>query len=71
MKLIPLPVWLEQTFGEHQPTINTARAWCRQGRIKPTPKKIGRTYYLQPNAEHVNNASSNTRLIERILGETA
>lgn len=69
-KLIPLQHWAERTF-DPPPHPDTLRRWCRQGRIHPRPKKIGRTYYLHPDAEHVDNAQSQPRLADRILAETA
>ena len=65
-KYIPLTEWLALTFGEFAPSIETARRWCRQGKIHPRPQKIGRGYYLHPDAKHVDNSHSATRLVDRI-----
>lgn len=68
-KLITLRHWAEQTF-DPPPHPNTLRRWARLGKIQPRPRLIGRTYYLQRDAEHVDNVQPNKRLAERILGET-
>ncbi|MGS0982087.1 excisionase [Burkholderia glumae] len=51
-KLIPLHVWAEQMFGEHAPHQNTLRNWVRSGRILPVPIKVGRSYFVRPDAEY-------------------
>ncbi|WP_244120589.1 excisionase [Burkholderia gladioli] len=51
-KLIPLQVWAEQTFGEHAPHANTLRRWVRNGKILPVPIKVGRSYFVRPEAEY-------------------
>jgi len=49
---VTLTAWAARHF-EHPPVENTLRIWARQGRIVPTPIKIGRTYYVEPNAQHI------------------
>ncbi|WLE60942.1 hypothetical protein GIY62_06530 [Burkholderia plantarii] len=51
-KLIPLQVWAEQTFGEHAPHANTLRRWVRNGKILPVAIKVGRSYFVRPEAEY-------------------
>ncbi|WP_322629950.1 excisionase [Halothiobacillus sp.] len=69
-KLITLEQWLARTF-EEPPAMDTARRWCRDGKIQPAPKKIGRSFFLQPDAEHVQNDRPTNRLIDRIRAETS
>lgn len=54
-KLITLEVWAAQLFGEASPTRDTLRRWCRETKIHPAPQKIGRTYYVSPDAQYVDN----------------
>ncbi len=53
-KLIPLSVWAEETFGEYAPSANTLRNWVKQAKIFPIPAKIGRKYFVSPDAEYVD-----------------
>lgn len=69
-KRITLSQWLADTF-EQPPTMDTARKWCRDGRIRPRPVKIGRSYFLQPDAEYVQHENPGNRLIDRIRAETS
>lgn len=49
---VTLTTWAARHF-EQPPVENTLRIWARQGRIVPTPVKIGRTYYVEPTAQHI------------------
>ncbi|WP_104012072.1 excisionase [Burkholderia anthinoferrum] len=53
-KLIPLNVWAEQTFGEYAPHMNTIRGWIKHGKILPIPVKVGRSYFLSPDAKYID-----------------
>ncbi|ASW00520.1 hypothetical protein CJU94_19615 [Paraburkholderia aromaticivorans] len=53
-KLIPIAVWAEETFGDYAPPVRTIRSWIRAGKIYPMPVKIGRSYYVKPDAEYVD-----------------
>lgn len=53
-KLIPLEVWAEQMFGEHAPHRNTLLNWRRNAKIWPLPIKVGRKYFVSPDAEYVD-----------------
>ncbi|RQS63860.1 excisionase [Burkholderia sp. Bp8984] len=53
-KLIPLSVWAEQTFGEYAPHRNTLLSWVKNGKIRPFPKKVGRRYFVTPEAEYID-----------------
>lgn len=46
---IRLDNWLALNFSP-PPAITTARLWIKQGKIFPTPVKIGRSYYLEESA---------------------
>jgi predicted site-specific integrase-resolvase len=54
VKLTTLEAWATLTYGEHAPSINTLRRWCREAKIMPTPQKHGRTYYVTENARYLN-----------------
>jgi predicted site-specific integrase-resolvase len=32
--------------------VHTLRRWVHEGLIQPPPKKIGKTYYVKPDAEY-------------------
>lgn len=51
-RYLPLKVWADQVFGEHQPHYNTLLRWIREGRIQPPAKRIGRHYYVRPEADY-------------------
>lgn len=51
-RYVPLKVWAVQVFGEHQPHPNTLLRWVHEGRIQPPAKKIGRHYYVRPEADY-------------------
>ncbi|WP_179703741.1 excisionase [Paraburkholderia bryophila] len=53
-KLIPLSVWAEEMFGEYAPPIRTIRNWIAAGKIYPPPVKVGRAYFVKPEAEYVD-----------------
>jgi predicted site-specific integrase-resolvase len=55
---LTLQVWAQQQWGEHAPSIFTLRAWARSGKIYPMPKKVGRIYFVRPNAEYIRNINS-------------
>lgn len=61
--LIPLEKWAEQQYGEHAPSIYTLRRWARDGKIRPVPKKHGRTYFVRADAAYVDHSSE---LVERL-----
>lgn len=51
MKLITLQQWNEHLFGGRY-TINTLRAWARDGNIHPAPIKIGKDWMVTADAEY-------------------
>lgn len=65
-KRISLDTWLEQTYGEDAPGIQTARRWCRDGKIHPAPEKHGRSYFVVPEARYTDRPR---RLLERIRAD--
>ncbi|WP_244141814.1 excisionase [Burkholderia gladioli] len=64
-KLIPLHVWAGQTFGEYAPHANTLRRWVRNGKILPVPIKVGRSYFVRPEAEYFDPFEQK---IQRMIG---
>lgn len=58
---IPLEQWARQIWGEAAPSIFTLRAWARKGKIYPMPQKVGRTYFVKPDAEYCRNPNSLVR----------
>ncbi|MDN7592369.1 excisionase [Burkholderia seminalis] len=64
-KLIPISVWAEQTFGEYAPHRNTLRSWVRNGKIRPVPVKVGRSYFVKPDAEYIDPVADK---IQRMIG---
>lgn len=69
-RLISLPRWLREQYGEAAPSLNTARRWCREGHIHPQPEKHGRCYFLKPEARYIAPEAparvSSGRLTDRI-----
>jgi hypothetical protein len=65
-KLIPLSVWAYDVFGEHAPHRNTLLNWVRNGKIVPFPVKVGRSYFVEPDARYFDPVAEKIR---RMLGE--
>lgn len=53
MKFITLEAWAERL--DPPPAINTLRAWARSGKFDPPAQKMGRTYYVDENAEYCDS----------------
>lgn len=51
-RLISLKDWAKIVFGEKPPHVNTLRRWVNDGRISPRPQKIGKSWFVKPNAEY-------------------
>ncbi|WP_322008271.1 excisionase [Paraburkholderia tropica] len=64
-RLIPLAVWAELVFGEHQPHRNTLASWVRNGKIVPMPVKVGRQYFCSPDARYYDPTAER---INRMVG---
>lgn len=54
-RLVPVTAWAATVFGEHAPHPNTLRRWVHDGRFYPPAKKIGRTWWVTPDAEYVGD----------------
>lgn len=52
-RLVSLQGWIDKTFLERRPSIQTARRWARMGRINPQPVRHGRDYYVDLSAVYV------------------
>lgn len=63
--MIPLEKWAEQQYGEDAPSIYTLRRWARDGKIRPVPRKHGRTYFVQADASYVDHQAE---LVKRLHG---
>lgn len=50
--MISLKKWAERFDPKPHP--NTLRNWTRDGKIIPPPVKIGRAYYAQEKARHID-----------------
>ena len=62
---VSLEIWADRKY-DPPPHANTLRAWARDGKIIPTPIKSGRTYYVHPQARHVNELLNASRLTSRL-----
>ncbi|MFJ1214538.1 hypothetical protein [Burkholderia pyrrocinia] len=62
-KLVPLRVWAEMVFGEYAPGIATLRAWCKSGKIRPAPRKVGAGYFCSPTARYYDYEAERLDLI--------
>jgi hypothetical protein len=54
-KLVTLQAWALAQYGEDAPFIGTLRRWAREGKIYPFPKKHGRSYFVEPDAQYVDD----------------
>jgi hypothetical protein len=50
-KMITLELWAAANLSP-PPSINTLRAWARDGRFAPAAVKHGRTYYVYEDARY-------------------
>lgn len=62
---ITLMKWAAQAF-DPPPAERTLRHWVKEGRIVPAPIKVGRSYYVDPDAKHIAEASRPTSLVQRL-----
>jgi hypothetical protein len=53
--LVPLRVWAMLLLGEYAPHDNTLLRWVHDGRIVPAAKKIGRRWFVQPDAQYIGD----------------
>jgi hypothetical protein len=53
-KLVTLEEWAERIFGAAKPHRNTLYNWRQYGWIVPAPIKIGRRYFVEPNAVYAD-----------------
>lgn len=66
-KLLSLPLWAERRF-DPPPAERTLRRWAKAGQIVPAPLKIGKTWYVQPTALHIAEATAmcNGHVLQRL-----
>jgi hypothetical protein len=50
--LIPIMDWAKALFPTKTPHVNTLRNWVNGGFISPRPQKIGRGWFVTPDAEY-------------------
>lgn len=63
-KKITLMAWAAAHY-DPPPGRETLRRWARDCRIFPFPKKVGRTYYVDPDARYIDPKNP-VSLVERI-----
>lgn len=68
-KLILLTEWGEARFNP-PPSLWTLRAMARAGKISPAPVKIGKAYYVHPDAQPVDPNRAPT-LLQRLQQQAA
>lgn len=54
-RLVPIAAWARIVFGEHAPHANTLLRWVREGRIQPQPRKVGRKWFVKPDAGYISD----------------
>ncbi len=74
-KLLTLTDWAKARYGDAAPRLGTLRRWARESRIFPAPRKHGRTYYVQPDAEYLDTGSLHEpstarRLAQKLAGSS-
>lgn len=52
-KKIPLCQWGEARY-DPPPSAWTLRRWVREGQIYPPPEKVGKGYYVHPDARRIS-----------------
>lgn len=52
VKRVTLPVWAAKLW-DPPPSQRTLERWTRNGNIIPAPQKVGRSYYVVPDAKYV------------------
>lgn len=55
-KKIPLADWAARHY-DPPPSAWTLRQWVRAGQIVPAPEKVGKGYYVAPDAQRVTDAT--------------
>ena len=53
-RYITLPEWAAMMLSR-VPHQNTLLKWVHEGRIQPQPKKIGRAWWVKPDAVYVSD----------------
>jgi predicted site-specific integrase-resolvase len=53
---IPLADWAELHYAP-PPSAWTLRQWVRAGQIVPAPEKVGKAYYVAPDAKRMTDAT--------------
>lgn len=53
-KKIPLADWAEMHY-DPPPSAWTLRQWVRAGQIVPAPEKVGKGYYVAPDAQRITD----------------
>jgi hypothetical protein len=48
-KAVPLETWARARF-DPPPSLYTLRSMARMGKIQPAPVKVGKAYYVEPDA---------------------
>lgn len=68
-KLVLLTEWGEARFSP-PPSLWTLRQMARRGKIQPRPVKIGKAYYVHPDAQPVDPNRAPT-IVERLQQQAA
>lgn len=50
--LVPIMHWAKSLFPTRTPHRNTLRRWANEGRIHPLPEKVGKNWFVEPQAEY-------------------
>lgn len=66
---ILLSDWAERNYSP-APSRWTLRQWVRDGQIYPPPEKVGRAYYVAPDACRTVNDGPRLSLVQRLELET-
>ena len=56
-KKIPLKTWAAERF-DPPPNIKTVQRWARDCWIYPVPEKVGKSYWVEPDAIFIGNDPS-------------
>lgn len=64
-RLLTLEGWAATKF-QPPPSTFTLRRWARERLIMPQPMKVGRTYYVSPNARYVPAQEATAKLARKL-----
>ncbi len=66
---LTLELWLLEYDERCRPTLNTARAWAKTGKLDPPAVKEGRSWYVEPGTRYNPAPRRKPSVVERLRAE--